>query len=195
MHATADRASRAAELLTSIPEPEPSRTSSANESPAAHSPYISEPNLDPEEALLEAQEFSKYLLARTLFDTREYDRCAAVFLPESMLTSIVDSKADPILSSPRGKGRARSSGVPESNTSAELPRLSQRSLFLALYAKVMSGEKRRDEDAEMVMGPHDLGSVGNKQLVVVGRYLNAWFEERTTPDGEAVGSQGWLEYL
>lgn len=192
MHATADPTSRAAELLTSIPEPEPSR---ANESPASPSPYISEPNHDPEEALLETQEFSKYLLARSLFDTREYDRCAAVFLPESMLTSIVDSKADPILSSPRGKGRARSSGVPENKANAELPRLSQRSLFLALYAKVMSGEKRRDEDAEMVMGPHDLGSVGNKQLVVVGRYLNAWFEERTTPDGEAVGSQGWLEYL
>lgn len=194
MHATADQR-RAAELLTSIPEPEPSGASSAHEAPASHSPYISAPNPDPEEALLEAQEFSKYLLARSLFDTREYDRCAAVFLPESMLTSIVDSRADPILSSPKGKGRAKSGSVPESSTNVKLPRLSQRSLFLALYAKVMSGEKRRDEDAEMVMGPHDLGSVGNKQLVVVGRYLNAWFEERTTPDGEAVGSQGWLEYL
>lgn len=115
-----------------------------------------------------------------------------------MLTSIVDSRADPVLSSPKGKGRARSSGAgagTERGAGEALPRLSQRSLFLALYAKVMAGEKRRDEDAEMVMGPHDLGSVGNKQLVLVGRYLNAWFEERTTPDGEVVGSHGWLEYL
>ena len=118
-----------------------------------------------------------------------------------MLASVVDSRADPVLSSssPKGKGRATSSGGGRASSgaagAASMPRLSQRSLFLALYAKVMSGEKRRDEDAEMVMGPHDLGSVGNKQLVVVGRYLNAWFEERTTPDGEAVGSHGWLEYL
>ncbi|SPN97672.1 related to cell division control protein CDC23 [Cephalotrichum gorgonifer] len=191
---------RAAELLNSIPEPEPTRTSSVHETPAAHSPYLSSPNPDPEEAPLEAQEFSRYLLARSLFDTREYDRCAAVFLPESMLASIVDSKADPITSmTPKGKGRARSSGGRAVGSGpdpgAALPRLSQKSLFLALYAKVISGEKRRDEDAEMVMGPHDLGTVGNKQLVLVSRYLNAWFEERATPDGDVIGSQGWLEYL
>ena len=191
MHATADPPRRAAELLNSIPEPEPSRASSESQ-PAARSPYLSAANPDPDEALLEAQEFSKYLLARSLFDAREYDRCAAVFLPESMLTSIVDSRADPVLSAPGGRSRAASSAE---GRGAALPGLSQRSLFLALYAKVMSGEKRREEDAEMVMGPHDLGSVGNKQLVVVGRYLNAWFEERMTTDGEALGSHGWLEYL
>lgn len=36
---------------------------------------------DPLEAALEAQEAHKYLLAKAYFDTREYDRCAAVFLP------------------------------------------------------------------------------------------------------------------
>lgn len=76
-----------------------------------------------------------------------------------------------------------------------LPRLSQKSLFLALYAKFMSGEKRKNEDSEMVMGPQDLGTVVNKQLLVVGRFLSAWFEERTTEDDEVIGSQGWLEYL
>lgn len=73
--------------------------------------------------------------------------------------------------------------------------LSQRSLFLALYAKLLSGEKCKNEDAEMVMGPQDLGTVVNKQLLVVGRYLSSWFQERTTEDDEVEGSQGWLEYL
>lgn len=76
-----------------------------------------------------------------------------------------------------------------------LPKLSQKSLFLALYAKFMSGEKRRNEDSEMVMGPQDLGTVANKQLLVIGRFLATWFEERTTEDDEVLGSQGWLEYL
>jgi anaphase-promoting complex subunit 8 len=66
---------------------------------------------------------------------------------------------------------------------------------LALYAKFLSGEKRKNEDSEMVMGPQDLGTVVNKQLLAVGRYLSAWFEERTTEEGEVTGSQGWLEYL
>ena len=66
---------------------------------------------------------------------------------------------------------------------------------MALYAKLMSGEKRKDEDSEMVMGPQDLGAVVNKQLLPVGRYLATWFEERITDDDEVLGSQGWLEYL
>jgi anaphase-promoting complex subunit 8 len=68
-------------------------------------------------------------------------------------------------------------------------------LFLALYAKVISGEKKKDEEAGLVMGPQDLGTITNKQLLVVSRYLDAWFDERSTGDDEAVGSQGWLEYL
>jgi anaphase-promoting complex subunit 8 len=76
-----------------------------------------------------------------------------------------------------------------------LPELSQRSLFLALYAKFMAGEKRKTEDTEMVMGPQDLGTVVNKQAAVVGRLLTAWFEEHAGADGEVHCSQGWLEYL
>lgn len=59
----------------------------------------------------------------------------------------------------------------------------------------MSGEKKKDEDSEMVMGPHDGGNTVNKQLVVISQYLEAWFLERTNDNGDAVGSQGWLEYL
>lgn len=133
---------------------------------------------------MEARELSRYLLAKSLFDCKEFDRCAAVFLPESLLSSVFASPS----SSPRkakGKDRATSS----------LPQLSQKSLFLALYAKLMSGEKRKNEESEMVMGPRDLGTVVNNQLLPVGRCLAAWFDERSAHDQEARGSQGWLEYL
>ena len=61
--------------------------------------------------------------------------------------------------------------------------MSQKSLFLALYAKVISGEKRKDEDAEMVMGPHDLGTATNRQLRAVSAYLRQWFNQRMDEDG------------
>lgn len=76
-----------------------------------------------------------------------------------------------------------------------MPRVSQKSLFLALYAKFMSGEKKKDEDTEMVMGPQDGGSTTNKQLIVISRFLEVWFRERSNSAGEVTGSQGWLEYL
>jgi anaphase-promoting complex subunit 8 len=132
-------------------------------------------------------------LAKSLFDCREYDRCAAVFLPDSLLSSVLASRVDSAsASSAAGKGNGKASS---SSAVIPLPKLSQKSLFLALYAKFMSGEKRRNEDSEMVMGPQDLGTVANKQLLVIGRFLATWFEERTTEDDEVLGSQGWLEYL
>lgn len=76
-----------------------------------------------------------------------------------------------------------------------LPDISQKSLFLALYAKVMSGEKRKDEESEMVMGPQDLGTIVNRQLVPVSRYLETWFAENADEEGQVAGGQGWLEYL
>ncbi|PKS08013.1 hypothetical protein jhhlp_006625 [Lomentospora prolificans] len=185
----------AAELLNSIREP--AGQPSSQDTVTGHSASISGGNPDPEEARLEAQEFSKYLLAKSFFDCREYDRCAAVFLPEAMLSGILESKTEPLTSgTPKGKGKLRpSTGAAEPSTATSMPKISQKSLFLALYAKVMSGEKRKDEDAEMVMGPHDVGTVGNKQLVLVSKCLNMWFEERAVGDDEAAGSQGWLEYL
>jgi len=76
-----------------------------------------------------------------------------------------------------------------------MPSLSQRSLFLALYAKFISGEKKRQEETEMVMGPHDNGTATNPQLGVVGSYLRQWFSQIKNENGEYPGSQGWLEYL
>ncbi|WYZ38860.1 hypothetical protein EsH8_III_000774 [Colletotrichum jinshuiense] len=184
----------AAELLNAIPEP--SNDANIGNADSRYVPTVLTPNADPEEALLEAREINKYLLAKALFDSREFDRCAAVFLPDAVLSGVLSSKPESASGTPKGKGKSRG----ETNTArgiggSELPRLSQKSLFLALYAKFMSGEKRKDEDSEMVMGPQDLGNVINKQLNTVSRFLSNWFDERTTDDGEVVGSQGWLEYL
>ncbi|KAF5657880.1 anaphase-promoting complex subunit 8 [Fusarium heterosporum] len=182
----------AAELLNALPDTDDDEENINPANPNHVSPIFAA-NTDPEEAILETRELSKYLLAKSLFDCREYDRCAAVFLPDSLLSSVLASRvhnASASSASAKGKGKALDAqGV------IPLPKLSQKSLFLALYAKFMSGEKRRNEDSEMVMGPQDLGTVANKQLLVIGRFLATWFEERTTEDDEVLGSQGWLEYL
>jgi anaphase-promoting complex subunit 8 len=96
----------------------------------------------------------------------------------------------------KGKGKERESiaDPPPLKTPIKLPKLSQKSLFLALYSKYLSGEKRKDEDSEMVMGPQDGGNNVNKELVTINRALESWFLERTE-DGQVRGGQGWLEYL
>ncbi|KAL0779533.1 hypothetical protein CaCOL14_004017 [Colletotrichum acutatum] len=195
---TADLDPRAAELLNAIPEP--SNDADPADTGAQYIPTVFTVNADPEEALLEAKEINKYLLAKTLFDSREFDRCAAVFLPDSVLSGVLSSNADGPSGASKGKSKSKTRGDVETTraaggSSTELPRLSQKSLFLALYAKFMSGEKRKDEDSEMVMGPQDLGNIVNKQLNAVSRFLSNWFDERTTDDGDILGSQGWLEYL
>ncbi|KAK1655580.1 tetratricopeptide [Colletotrichum phormii] len=188
----------AAELLNAIPEP--SNDADPADSDAQYVPTVFTVNADPEEALLEAKEINKYLLAKTLFDSREFDRCAAIFLPDSVLSGVLSSNADGPSGASKGKSKTKTRGDAETTratggSSTEQPRLSQKSLFLALYAKFMSGEKRKDEDSEMVMGPQDLGNIVNKQLNAVSRFLSNWFDERTTDDGDILGSQGWLEYL
>ncbi|KAM3464203.1 hypothetical protein MY5147_009546 [Beauveria neobassiana] len=186
----------AAELLTSLPEPTAEELADQNaEQQHHHLSPVFLPNQDPEEAQLEAGELSKYLLAKSLFDCREYDRCAAVFLPDALFSTVLGSRADAAGGSPRkGKTKAKTAGAGSAAAAFSLPRISQKSLFLALYAKFLSGEKRKAEDCEMVTGPQDLGTVVNKQLLAVGSYLSSWFEAKTV-DNEVAGSQGWLEYL
>ncbi|PON24040.1 hypothetical protein TGAM01_v207051 [Trichoderma gamsii] len=184
----------AAELLNAVPEAADGEEEADDPELGKHTSPIFAPNQDAGEAALEAKELSRYLLAKSLFDCKEYDRCAAVFLPESLLSTVLDSRLEKPLATPKGKGKSRATDEP-SLSAVPLPKLSQKSLFLALYAKFMSGEKRKNEESEMVIGPNDLGTVVNKQLLVVGRFLTAWFEERTTDDDEVLGSQGWLEYL
>lgn len=156
---------------------------------------------DPEEAALEAREINKYLLAKSFFDCREFDRCAAVFLPETILSSVIrasENMHQQPAAGPQDKGKTQmpSPQTPKLKPHAKLPKLSQKSLFLALYAKLMAGEKRKDEDIEMVMGPHDSGKTVNKELVKIHKILHHWFQERDSVSASSRdGSQGWLEYL
>lgn len=156
---------------------------------------------DPEEARLEAQEYSRYLLAKSYFDCREYDRCAALFLPTNASLGSLAEKSTSFQSrtstnSQKGKTKDAIPGsiVEVVPSSCSLPMLSQKSLFLALYAKYMSGEKRKEEDSEMILGPADGTSSVNKELVGLARSLESWFVDRAAKGLEA-SNQGWLEYL
>lgn len=185
-------------MLDSLPEPT-SDDGGINviNTPRGYIPTILTPNPDETEAELEALEFNKYLLAKSFFDCREFDRCTAVFLPDSLLSTILSPKGEDAHLGSQNKGKQPMHAGSYNPRETRLPGLSQKSLFLALYAKMLSGEKRKDEDSEMIMGPQDLGSVTNKQLPIVSRYLKTWFEERQgSPDDVThEGSQGWLEYL
>ncbi|KAK2748540.1 Anaphase-promoting complex subunit 23 [Myotisia sp. PD_48] len=160
---------------------------------------------DPDEAMLEARESHKYILAKSYFDTREYDRCAAVFLPPSMssIPLAPRSSSSPnsqftFASSNKGKGRSVSFSESRNETSGSpqspFPNLSQKSLFLALYAKYLAGEKRKDEETEMVLGPADGGITVNRELPGLAQGLEAWFANRQEKGLEDKGL-GWLEYL
>ncbi|KAK4127632.1 TPR-like protein [Parathielavia appendiculata] len=180
----------AAELLDALPEPDVEAQMS--DAPDSHVHPIFAPNPDPVEAALEAQELSRYLLAKSFFDCKEFERCAAVFLPEPLLAGLLGANTNDT-ATPKGKGKTKASASLSSEYT--LPEISQKSMFLALYAKVIAGEKHKDEDTEMIMGPQDSGAVINKQLVVVSRFLTKWFAERKADDGDYPASQGFLEYL
>ena len=157
-------------------------------------------NPDPEEARKEAKEFPQYLLAKSYFDCREFDRCAAVFLPTALprgspseLSPNRKTSASPETLKGKGKDPApvKAPLLPPPNN---LPDLSQKSLFLALYAKYMSGEKRKGEESEIILGPADGGSIVNKELVGLSRSLEGWLADRQAK-GLGHTTQGWLEYL
>ena len=158
-------------------------------------------NPNPNEARLEVQELSKYLLAKSYFDCREYDRCAAVFLPPNLPRaplSPVSPNSKSRTPSKTAKGKSKEETLANDHESMQptntLPKLSQKSLFLALYAKYISGEKRKDEEGEMILGPVDGGGTVNQELVGITAGLQGWFSERTAKGLEG-GNQGWLEYL
>jgi anaphase-promoting complex subunit 8 len=165
-------------------------------------PSVLSINVDPQEAQMESREASKYLLAKSYFDCREYDRCAAVFLPLNVSREPLSENASPNVTTRTptkvAKGKAKETAstpvagpIRPQNT---LPRLSQKSLFLALYARYLSGEKRRDEDSEMILGPADGGTTVNKELVGLGRSLEGWFADQEDTGNDS-NNQGWLEYL
>ncbi|KAH7134978.1 anaphase promoting complex subunit 8 [Dendryphion nanum] len=148
---------------------------------------------DPIESRLEAREQAKYLLAKTFFDCREFDRCAAVFLPHSL------PKAPLNTSSPAAKAKQPLKAKPTPNTPTKstitinsVRSLSQKSLFLALYAKYIAGERRMNEDSEMILGPQDGGVTVNKELPGISAILEEWFKHLPSSGRHP---QGWLEYL
>jgi len=193
---------RAAELLDSLPEDLSLDLDNDSQMLGADVPtssyrVFSTTYDDPEEAGLEAKEASKYLLAKAFFDTKEYERCAAVFLPPAIpaggLAIFEKPKGrTPTATPSKTRGKARHNVHP---AASPFPRLSQKSLFLALYARYMAGEKRKDEESEMVLGPADGGQTTNRELPALARGLEAYFQARDTVDPELKRSQGWLEYL
>lgn len=149
---------------------------------------------DATEQRLEAREAHKFLLAKTYFDCREYDRCAAVFLPGPLPRGAVHATCSPTAkakSAPKGKARASTSTVSDS-TADIVAGLSQKSLFLALYAKYIVGERRMHEDSEMILGPQDGGVMLNKELPGISAILEQWFALLPHSGRQ---EQGWLEYL
>ena len=196
---------RAAEMLNSIarpggadsPEPDWDSQMADDGDHVISNPLISTQNYDAQEAALEAKEARKYLLAKSYFDTREYDRCAAVFLPPSIpaggLAVYEKSKSKPPLSTPQ-KGKATSKGYSRLQPINPFPKLSQKSLFIALYARYLSGEKRKDEESEMVLGPADGGMTVNRELAELARGLEGYFYDQKL-GGQEEQSEGWLEYL
>jgi anaphase-promoting complex subunit 8 len=192
---------RAAELLNSLPEQEKYQDTDSQmlnaDAPQSSYRVFSTTYDDPEEAALEAKEASKYLLAKSFFDTREFDRCAAVFLPHAIpaggLAVFDRAKGKTPTSTPsKAKGeRKQAESVPANS----LPPLSQKSMFLSLYARYLAGEKRKDEEAEMVLGPADGGQTTNRELAALARGLESYFRARDTEDPQLQRSQGWLEYL
>lgn len=72
--------------------------------------------------------------------------------------------------------------------------ISQKGLFLALYALLIAGEKEKTEELSQVLGPSDTGAIVNKQLALLRHMLDNWFEvQQEAPKHRP--SQGWLEYL
>lgn len=191
---------RAAELLNALPnaavDDEGSDTDA--DSPMAdahHRPHTPHhvPK-DPTEARLEAREAHRFLLAKTYFDCREFDRCAAIFLPGPLPKPSMPAPSTPLgKARPATKGKAKV-GTPTKATLpvASITRLSQKSLFLALYAKYIAGEKRMNEDSEMILGPQDGGVTLNKELPGLSTILEEWFKHLPTSGRQP---QGWLEYL
>ena len=195
----------AAELLNSLPQSAPaSPTDTEVDSPMSQS-GIDKPIVlsgvvsqqdDLNEARLEAAESHKYLMAQTFFNCREYDRCAAVFLPDTLPRGQIHEGQSPKVSKqPKPQRTTAQDATAASSLSNKsthsYAHLSEKALFLALYAKYIAGAKRKDEESEMILGPLDGSATTNKELATIMGILEA---RLLTNDGPS-NSQGWLEYL
>jgi anaphase-promoting complex subunit 8 len=92
----------------------------------------------------------------------------------------------------KGKEKRMSLDEPALNSDEALGRWSQKSVFLAIYAKYLAGEKRRDEESEMILGPADGGMTMNKELPFLIKLLGDWLKQQ---EATKQNGGGWLEYL
>ncbi|KAK3616949.1 Anaphase-promoting complex subunit 8 [Elasticomyces elasticus] len=210
LHTPTNTQPRAAELATSFPS---SEDTDEEDEDTTLPPSIQHTNPDPKEARLEARDLPRYLLAKSLFDTREFDRCASVFLPVQIphstpgpqipgptrisLGSSQNQHKLP-LSATRPKLNLKNNiplGKQPDRSSTTLPtNLSQKSLFLSLYARYLSGSKRANEDPETILGPSDGPQTPNKALPLILATLEEYFASRGGLQ-DLTNSQGWLDYL
>ncbi|KAF2279913.1 TPR-like protein [Westerdykella ornata] len=189
----------AAELLNSLPSADDDGSATDIDSPMSDEPIpprtpVGSGRNDPVESNLEAREAHKYLLAKSYFDCREYDRCAAVFLAGNIPRDFEMPTSTPLATArPSSKGKAKMGTPTKAKVSYDpLRRLSQKALFLALYAKYLAGEKKMNEQSEMILGPADGAAAHNKELPGISAILQEWFANVPSSGRE---SQGWLEYL
>ena len=193
---------RAAELLNSLPEPQNDDVDGDTEVDTPeedtndeHDP-ISNLAVSATEARLQRKELPKFLMAKSIFDCREYDRCAATLVPSLLPQQPINRDlAQPYMNGATGKGKTKAAASPPNvrTTASQTPKLSQKSLFLALYAKYIAGEKRKEEDSEMILGPADGPITMNKELITISTTLDRYLSERSS-EAEAQ-SDGFLEYL
>ncbi|PWW71840.1 TPR-like protein [Tuber magnatum] len=69
---------------------------------------------------------------------------------------------------------------------------SSKSRFLHLYAQYIAGEKRRDEESEMILGPLDTAATQNREVQSILSTLEAIFTEKGDNINE---DDSWLLYL
>lgn len=130
------------------------------------------PPTNPTQLYLEQIEFSKYILAKSLFDCREFQRCAAVFLP-----------------------RQAAKNLKSSRKAAGYGSISRKSLFLSLYALLIAGERQKTEQRAQILGPADNEATVNQLLPDIRPILQASLDQTHETAAEYDPSQGWLEYL
>ncbi|PNS16519.1 hypothetical protein CAC42_253 [Sphaceloma murrayae] len=187
----------AAELLNSLPE-ELNQASVSNKDIADAEDEdlsTSATSVDAHEAKLQRRERSKFLMAKSFFDCKEYDRCAVTLLPTLLPQQPISREPSVPVTPGKGKGKTGASPRAPRTWKPDLPELSQRSLFLALYARYIAGEKRREEESEMILGPSDGPVTANKELATISGLLEDYFQQRENAKTITRPSDGFLEYL
>lgn len=72
---------------------------------------------------------------------------------------------------------------------------SSKSRFLALYARYIAGEKRKEEESEMVLGPLDGAATINKEVLGILSALEILFAEKVADPENWSEDDSWLLFL